>query len=140
MNKISTLIIDDSEIDRYLLKRQLNDTGLDSDIFEVSNGVEALDFFHQREKDGSSEREGYPPTLIFLDINMPLLNGWGFLEKFTEIKSSFDVHSCVVMMFTSSNHKSDLDEMKKYDFVKGYLIKGSFTVDELREKIEQSIA
>jgi len=138
MNKISALIIDDSEIDRYLLKRHLSDTGLDSDVFEVSNGMEALEFFHQREKDECLRQEGYPPTLIFLDINMPLLNGWDFLEQFSAIKASFDVHSCVVMMFTSSNHQSDLEEMKKYDFVKGYLVKGSFTVDELREKIVQS--
>ena len=73
MNKHSILIIDDEETDRYLLKRLLKKIKITCKVFEATDGKEALDFFLNEEKNLIKYSDSYPPTIIFLDINMPIL-------------------------------------------------------------------
>ncbi len=136
MKNYSVLIVDDDETDRYLLKRQLKQTNLDLTIFEKENGQDAYDFFDNYSENKEKYPEAFPPLIVFLDINMPLLNGFEFLEKFSVLKNKGDLESTVVLMFTSSEREEDRNKVLKYNFVKGYLLKGEFDIEMLRNKIE----
>lgn len=129
------LIVDDSEIDRYILKRLIKESGLDLIVFEKIDGKEALDFFENYEENRKKFPESYPPILIFLDINMPRVGGIEFLESFSHLRKVIQVDSCVIIMFSSSEREEDKEKMMAYDFVKDYVVKGTITAEELKEKI-----
>ena len=129
------LIVDDDEVDRYVLKRLVKASGLDLTIFEKMDGKEALDFFEDYEENKRKHPESYPPILIFLDINMPRVNGIEFLEKFSHLRKMIEIDSCVIIMFSSSEREEDKKKIMAYDFVKDYVVKGTLTAEELKEKI-----
>lgn len=124
---VKTLIVDDSDNDRYLLKRRLGKCDFETRISEARDGEEALDFL---ERGQQAPDDGYPPTIIFLDINMPRMNGFEFLEKFNEIRND-ELGETVVVMFTSSPRGDDARRALALDFVTGYLVKGDFDTQEL---------
>ena len=137
MKKFSAMIVDDSETDRYLLKRFLEKTELIGDIFEQNNGEAALDFLSDYACNKEKSEESFPPTLLFLDINMPKMNGFEFLESYQNLIDKYDDMSIVVMMFTSSVREEDMNKAFKFNCVKDYLEKGNFKVEELKKKIIQ---
>ena len=104
-------------------------------ICEKVNGKYALNFLEEYEKHASASPELFPPALIFLDINMLLINGHQFLEAFHALREQLDFNASVVMMFTSSASGEDKSKIMQYDFVKDYLIKGELNSDVLRQKI-----
>ena len=136
MKKISVLIVDDDKVDRYLLKRELSETGLNISVYEQPDGREALDFFNNYEENRKKLPEEFPPLVVFLDVNMPKVDGFSFLKQYAEIRNKFALKSCVVIMFSSSERSSDRDKAMSYDFVRGYLTKGKFSVEELTAKIQ----
>jgi CheY-like chemotaxis protein len=127
MQHIRVLIIDDSEIDRYILSRQLKEAGVCC-IDERDDGMAGLEFFD----DLSSTT---CPQVIFLDINMPHINGFEFLERFAKLKQHNQILSSVVMMYSSSERTEDRDLAYQYDFVKDFVIKGETDVNTLKEKL-----
>ncbi|OUS09016.1 hypothetical protein A9Q81_00250 [Gammaproteobacteria bacterium 42_54_T18] len=139
MNHIPVLIIDDDEIDRYSLTRDLKSTGLPFTIFEKTNGQEALEFFRDYKNQKALDPKNFPPAISFLDINMPLLTGHEFLKEFSQLIKDNDINSNIVMMFTSSEKEEDIDKSLSYPFVKDYLIKGKYNKSELKQKIEQAL-
>lgn len=135
------LIVDDNELDRYLLKRKLKDTELRLNIVEKTNGQAALEYISQHEELREQEPGLYPPLVIFLDINMPRMNGFEFLSGFSGVREDAPVlfKSSIIMMFTSSGNDRDRERALSFDFVKDYLVKGAFTSDELRDKLIASL-
>lgn len=129
------LIIDDNEVDRYILKRLIKEANLDLTIFEKKDGQEALEFLENYEANRKEHPDGFPPILIFLDINMPRVNGIQFLEEFSKLRKVIEISSCVVMMFSSSERKEEKEVIMAHDFVKDYLVKGTFEATELKEKV-----
>ncbi len=139
MSKIPMMIVDDDEVDRYLLNRYLLETGLDVEIYERSDGQTALDFFTEQSDKQLAESEQSLPMVIFLDINMPLIDGFGFLKGFDELRSKVDLSTCVIMMFSSSERPDDREKAFSFDFVKDYLVKGKFDSKALKEKIVEHV-
>lgn len=134
----SILIVDDSEADRYLLKRMISATKLEVQIYEEHNGVEALEFLKDYHANLARYGEDFPPCLCFLDVNMPLMNGWEFLAAWEEHRQQAEVDLMTVVMLSSS---SDLLEQKKigdYAFVDGFLVKGEVSIDIVHTKIVTS--
>ncbi len=136
----SVLIIDDDEVDRYLLKRLLKDTKFNFEVFEADNGSSALEFLNNPSDVIAKDENLFPPLIIFLDINMPIMRGPEFLEQFAKVREQIYVQSCVIMMFSSSERKEDRESALQYDFVKDYLVKGSFSSADLRNRIQSVIA
>ena len=132
----SVMIVDDDEVDRYLIKRKLKELGFSYHFFEETNGKDALDFFVGCEREKTAPPSGYPPHIVFLDINMPLMNGWEFLREFSGLYSQARLENSVVIMFTSSSTPEDKARAKEYNFVKGYLLKGEFGATDLKQILE----
>ncbi len=133
----SVLIIDDSEFDRYILSRFLKDAEITSTIFESTNGQEALNFLCN-DVEATSSTSSYPPPLIFVDINMPIMNGFEFLKGFSELLNTKpELTECTLVMFSSSENKSDRELATSYGFVKDYIIKHPESSTELFQQIKQ---
>ena len=127
----SILIIDDNEVDRYLLKRMLKNTNLDIVTFEKQNGAEALEFLGDYDANRKLYPDDFPPLLFFLDINMPIMNGWDFLAEFAKLRAASDLNSATIVMLSSSNSDADYKKAGQFDFVSDYIVKGQHTTDEL---------
>ncbi len=137
---LPVLIVDDNEDDRYLLKRQLKKTELNISFFEAADGAEALKYFEEYNSSKEKYGDDFPPILIFLDINMPFVDGFKFLEEFEKIQNAQkDYECCVVMMYSSSARNEDRNKTKSYSFVKDYLVKGEFSAEDLKEKIKSLV-
>jgi CheY-like chemotaxis protein len=126
------MIVDDSEIDRYTLKRLLKSGGVNVPLEEAIDGEEALEFFKNVETNSVKLGEAFPPVVVFLDINMPRMNGFEFLDSFKKLREEGEGYDAVVfLMVTSSDNIQDKEHANQYDFVKGYINKMPATADEL---------
>lgn len=134
MKRVNVLIIDDCELDRYILKRQLNELGVES-IVEKDDGSTALEYLKDYDTKSKLYPDEFPPVIIFLDINMPNVGGFDFLEEFATMRTRSELASIVVCMYSSSERKEDKERALKFDFVEGFLVKGEVTKDFLDEKI-----
>lgn len=135
MKRVNVLIVDDDELDRYILKRQLKKIGVES-VIEKDDGSTALEFLNDYDKNSKLYPDDFPPVIIFLDINMPKVNGFDFLEEFAEMRTRSELASVVVSMYSSSERKEDKERAAEFDFVEGFIVKGEVTKDFLEEKIQ----
>lgn len=132
----SILIIDDSEFDRYILKRQIKEAGISGHVFEAEDGKSAADFLDDYQRKCEEYPGKLPPCVIFLDINMPRMNGFEFLDYYRDLLARNEaLRSTVIMMFSSS----EIDEEKRkafaYDFVKGYITKMPDNGEMLKQQL-----
>lgn len=101
------LLIDDDAAVNFIHNKIIQTSGCAKEIAIARNGLEALEFLKTR--DG----EKYPqPDLIFLDINMPVMNGWEFLDKYEELDNEQKGKELIVMLTTSLNPE-DKEKAKK---------------------------
>ena len=141
MKSVPILIVDDSASDRYLLTRDLARIGLGEHIFEASDGLEALEFLTDFDARRAEFGERFPPAVIFLDINMPRMNGFEFLEKLEELRKLRDDYATmVVLLFSSSAHPHEHQEALRREFVSDFLVKGAATSGELKEVVRRALA
>ncbi|MBT8319503.1 MAG: response regulator [Gramella sp.] len=94
---LRTIIIDDDDIVTFLQRKIVSKSELDPEPYCFKNGQEALDFL-------DSEAQPEVSYLIMLDINMPNMDGWEFLEKLKKIENHERFH---VVMVTSSIDRKD---------------------------------
>lgn len=114
------LLIDDDEITNYLHRCLLESLDVSSKIDEVSNGYEGLKYI---EDNCTGKIKGDCPYLIFLDINMPVINGFEFL-KVLENMRTIDLDMLNIVMLTTSTYISDIQEAANHtDLLKGYIPK-----------------
>jgi CheY-like chemotaxis protein len=119
----SILVVDDNESDRLLAKFAIEDSGLTEHVYFSCDGKEALDFIENYEKNKALHDKGYPPTLILLDINMPAMNGFEFLESYDKFNNDERYNSVVILMLTSSHSEDDMQKAGQFKSVKGFLTK-----------------
>ena len=125
------LIVDDSEIDRYILNRKLTRLGDDAvDIVEQQNGDDALTYLAECLKNNKNI-----PEVIFLDVNMPKMGGFEFLAKFSPLHQDSDLRKSIVLMYSASNRSEYRKKAFGFPCVKDFLVKGELSVDELEQKI-----
>lgn len=116
------LIVDDDDTSNFIAQRQLMRFDVGDEIVVRSNGQEAMEYIMGVEK---------IPDLIFLDINMPLVNGFEFLEWFS--KSAFRGKTKFIMYSTSVRHE-DREQAGRYDDVITYLEK-PLTEEKIQELV-----
>jgi CheY-like chemotaxis protein len=91
------LLIDDDEPTNFLNRLTLKQAGCARHIRVAPSGQAALDYLR-----GGPE-EYLRPDLIFLDINMPAMDGWEFLEKYRELSQEKKADTVLIMLTTSLN-------------------------------------
>ncbi|MEP7376758.1 MAG: response regulator [Chitinophagaceae bacterium] len=98
-NKLNcVLVIDDDEPTNFFTHMILEESGCTRHIKIAQSGQEALDYLIKSE--AGNNADVYPsPDLIFLDINMPAMDGWEFLEEYKKL--NVDSRIIVVMLTTS---------------------------------------
>lgn len=103
------LIVDDDDIYIYIAKKSVKDACPKAEVFVCKNGEEAL-----------NKLPSLNPDVLLLDINMPVMNGWGLLDKLMGKNTSLDFPIFIV---SSSLDVNDKEKAASYDFVKGYINK-----------------
>ena len=121
MRKISVIIVDDQDVDRYIVKRRLAKSDDFGEVMEAVTGDDFLeDFFNG---DGSKKVE-HLPLLVLMDINMPGRNGFETVEELqNRMAEGRGPKSVVIMMFTTSDNPADRERAMQLDSVKGYIVK-----------------
>ncbi|MFK8001219.1 MAG: response regulator [Polyangiales bacterium] len=141
MKPVAVLVVDDSEIDRYLLTRDLTKIGLGDHVFEASDGLEALEFLSNFDENKAQFGARFPPDVILLDINMPRMGGFEFLERLVALRDTRKAYeTLVVLMFSSSEHPNEHHFALHQDIVTDFVVKGAITSEELKEKIRMAHA
>lgn len=134
MQQPSVLIIDDSEIERYMLSHQLKKMGI-NEIVQKDDGTSGLEFLTDYAQNQQQYGANFPPAIIILDVNMPIMGGFEFLQKFSELKTQLDLDTCRILMYSGSDDPEEKARAMQYDFVKGFLIKGESSTEELKIEI-----
>lgn len=117
MNNLSFLLIDDDEIFQFIMKNTIAEISPDIKIQFFSDGEKGIDFLKK-----SLGAATNLPDIILLDVNMPFMDGWEFLNEYkslqTEIKKDIDIY-----LLTSSNNPNDIAMAKEISELSGYLVK-----------------
>lgn len=121
-------IIDDDTVYINLVKRIIEAKQLCQNLLIFENGQEALTFF---ETILNNEDASKIPDIIFLDLNMPVMDGWEFLANFIQIKNRL-TKAITLYVVSSSINPLDIQKAKSIQSVKEYLIK-PVTISDLEE-------
>ncbi len=111
-------IIDDDKIFHFIINKLLVKNDINANLSFFHNGLEAI---HQIREDLKSDE--LLPDLILLDINMPILDGWQFLEEYQQIRKHF-TNEPEIYLISSSDNVMDTDKAKEFgDVIKDYVLK-----------------
>lgn len=102
----SILLVDDDEDDNYYHKIIINKMEMVNKIAVAENGIEALAYI--------KDEANVPPDIIFLDLNMPKMNGWEFLEQYQHLTLEQKAKVLIVILTTSLNP----DDKKRAEEIK----------------------
>lgn len=122
------MLVDDNDTDNFISKRIIEITRFANRVEVKSSGKAALDYL----RDNQQIAENLP-NLIFLDINMPIVDGFVFLyefEKFNEMVRN----RCKVIILSSSDNKRDIDKIVNNNHVIKFITKPltEVALDEIR--------
>ncbi len=109
-------VIDDDKIYVYGLKKLISLKQLCPNLIEFSNGKDAIDFFND------PQNQLHLPDIILLDINMPIMNGWDFMEHYVQIMPRLG-KKIIIYMVSSSISDEDIKRAKNITEISDYVIK-----------------
>lgn len=120
MKKI--MLVDDKDISNFIMRKFIEIRLPDVSVIEFTNPVQAFESITEEK-----------PDLIFLDLNMPEMDGWQFLEKMKDD----DIHHKVAIL-TSSTSQLDMERSRQFGNVTNFYIK-PLTPDELSRIAEETM-
>ncbi|TAE50932.1 MAG: response regulator [Bacteroidetes bacterium] len=111
------MLVDDNEIDNIINEKIIEANHFAESILVFQTGQEALDYLNANQQDADML-----PEILFLDINMPIMDGFQFLEEFEKFSSVVHEKSKIIMLSSSISPK-DIDRAAGSRYVKKYLNK-----------------
>jgi len=118
MKKIKNIcIIDDEHINHFFVKNIIKKINSEIKILSYLSGADAIQSLTQL-----MVSDDDMPDIILLDINMPVLSGWQFLDEFIKSKKQTD-KKIAIYILSSSADPADKKKAKTYEEVSGYLCK-----------------
>ncbi len=129
VSRINIWIVDDDPIFQMIFKMMIERVNTGIHIGQYKNGQEALDALLD-----ISGNESLIPHYIFLDINMPVKNGWDFLDELPSIALPLSFSKTQVFIVSSSINPEDEEKARTYPMTKDFLVK------PLSESLVESIA
>ena len=123
------MLVDDDQNDNYYHTREIKKACSGTRIITKNSGIDALKYLESIE----NSSDGHP-DLTFVDINMPCMNGWEFLEKYSQLDKDKQSSLTVVMLSTFIN-SDEINRTKIWNFVTDYVFKPL-----TKEKIENIIS
>ncbi|SDE70956.1 response regulator [Cellulophaga baltica] len=123
-------VIDDDPISVFGLKKTIKETKFCKEIIVYENGYEAINGL----KDLLNTNSNIPP-IIFLDLNMPIMDGWDFLEDFIKIPEE-NRKNVRIYIISSSVDPRDLIKAKSYSAVNNFFVK-PVTTNDLQKVIDE---
>lgn len=123
------LIIDDDEINNFIAAKLIDRIPPKAKVSTCLNGQEGIDFVKSK-----LDNQAEFPDIIFLDINMPIMNGWEFLEEYKQIKSTIN-KKVTINMLSSSVYNDDITKAETFTTVNKFISK-PLTVDKIRDLYE----
>lgn len=112
------LLIDDDVSMNYYHKIMLEEWQVTQEIYETLDGKEGLDFILNNTNNFCNKKK----SLILLDINMPIMDGFEFLESYAKLESKLKDNILIVLL-TTSLHPKDIERAKQFKDLKGYVNK-----------------
>ncbi len=125
------MLIDDNDTDNFISKRIIELSHFSKDVEVKYSGRSALDYLEQHK-----EQPDLLPELIFLDINMPIMDGFMFLYELENLPELVQ-KKCKVVILSSSDNKKDIDKIVSNDHVIKFITKPltEQTLVEVRELV-----
>lgn len=120
------MIIDDARIDRYMAEKIIKKYDFSNEVITVESAMDALEFLENCRTVPESL-----PDLIFLDINMPQMSGFDFLDEYRKFPELIK-KKCIIVILSSSMHQDDRQRAMESPYVFTFLSK-PINVDKLKE-------
>ena len=116
-------LVDDDEVYQFLTKKAIEDLNADFNVIAFTDGEQAFQYIykHANEKDAL-------PDVILLDLNMPFMDGWSFMEEYITLKPQLQ-KKITIYVVSSSVDEADISRVKSISEVTDYIIKPVSTED-----------
>ncbi len=124
------MLIDDDVATSVYNEIIIEDVECVNKIISVNSGEEALAYLDSTDTENSPK-----PNLILLDINMPTMDGWEFLEEFNQLTTNRAIEKPIIIMLSASSDEEEADKVKQHSLLKGIKNKPLTieTVEEIRD-------
>lgn len=129
----SICVVDDDMVYRFALKCLLETWDLSDNFTEFTDGADALEYIRTH-----SGNPAALPDVVFLDINMPVMNGFNFLEEYGRMKDTL-AKDIRIYLVSSSIAEETRARAQNHPLVNGYIIK-PLPVEALQEIVQQAAA
>ncbi|MFC6999500.1 response regulator [Rufibacter roseus] len=116
MKKIAVIsLIDDDQVYQFLTRKMIEDSGFVETILQFTDGEDAIAYLAENQQNAEKL-----PDLILLDLEMPFMDGWQFLDQYIKIGFAKEI---TIYIASSSTSLSDQEKSQQISEVKGYIVK-----------------
>jgi CheY-like chemotaxis protein len=128
------LIIDDDEINNFVCEKVIKQSGLAEEAKSLKSAPEALDYIRGL----AQESPDLVPEVILLDINMPFMDGWEFMESLKGFMPQLLSKLPVVAILSSSVYEADAEKADEHPDIQEYITK-PLTQEALKKVLKQHV-
>lgn len=111
------MLVDDNLHDNFFHEREIKKSNLATIVITKTTGLEAIEYLKSKNNNKDNQ-----PDLIFLDINMPGMNGWEFLQEYNQLDKKLQ-SKVIIIMLTTSENPDDEAKAKTWSFISDYITK-----------------
>ncbi len=124
----SIFLVDDDKILVYLTMRTIKSATTETTFKDFGNGLDAIDYLKS-----IADNTELLPDIILLDLSMPIMDGWEFLEEYTKLEPHIQKKN-KLYIFSSSISPHDIERAKSIDLVSDFIIK-PLKMDKIMEMV-----